>query len=149
MIGFIKIGDVMARVKEQLICKDPSLTHQCFKDECDINNIMAKWVKDGLATHVMQYQGRYEDLSGVEDYHTSLNRVIAAQEAFDSLPAVIRSKFENDPGKFLDFVGDPANVDEMANMGLLPENYKTNKDQSDNSKIKAPSNATSSENTVT
>lgn len=139
----------MARVKEQLICKDPSLTHQCFKDECDINNIMAKWVKDGLATHVMQYQGRYEDLSGVEDYHTSLNRVIAAQEAFESLPAVIRTKFDNDPGRFLEFVGDPANKNEMAKLGLLPEDHASDAVQSDDLKNKAPSNATSIENTVT
>lgn len=110
----------MARMKEQLFCKDASLTQQCFKDECDINNIMARWVKDGLTTHVNRYQGRYEDVSTAEDYHTSLNRVIAAQEAFESLPATIRSKFENDTGKFLEFVGDPTNKDAMAELGLLP-----------------------------
>jgi hypothetical protein len=27
----------------QLICEDPSLTHQSFKAECDIRNIMKKY----------------------------------------------------------------------------------------------------------
>lgn len=132
----------MARVKEQLICKDPSLTHQCFKDDCDVNNIMARWVKDGLVAHVNQYQGRYEDVSSAEDYHTSLTRVIAAQDAFDSLPATIRARFENDPGKFLDFVGDPSNVDEMDKLGLLPEDYKSDIIKSSDQNSQAPSQAT-------
>lgn len=142
MIGFIKMGEVMARVKEQLICKDPSLTHQCFKDECDINNIMSRWVKDGLVAHVNQYQGRYEDVSSAEDYHTSLNRVIAAQDAFDSLPATIRSRFENDPGKFLEFVGDPSNKDEMTKLGLLPEVHKSEDIKLPDQKSEAPSQVT-------
>lgn len=142
MIGFIKMGEVMARVKEQLICKDPSLTHQCFKDECDINNIMSRWVKDGLVAHVNQYQGRYEDVSSAEDYHTSLNRVIAAQDAFDSLPATIRSRFENDPGKFLEFVGDPSNKDEMTKLGLLPEAHKLEDIKLPDQKGEAPSQVT-------
>ena len=42
----------------------PSLTKQSFKDECNINNIMSKYMKDGLIGHVNKHQGRYDDLPG-------------------------------------------------------------------------------------
>jgi hypothetical protein len=37
---------------------------------------------------------------------------------FMSLPAKIRSRFQNDPGAFLDFVQNPENRDEMIELGL-------------------------------
>ena len=37
---------------------------------------------------------------------------------FEELPATIRKKFENDPAKFLDFVNDERNADEMVELGL-------------------------------
>lgn len=113
------------KIDHRLYCEDVSLTKQSFKDECDINNIMNKWVKNGILTHVSRYQGRYEDLSGAQDYHTSLNQVIAAQEAFETLPATIRSRFQNDPGEFLSFVSDPANLNEMKELGLIPSDVVT------------------------
>jgi hypothetical protein len=36
-----------------------------------------------------------------------------------ALPADIRFRFLNDPGRFVDFCSDPANRDEMSKMGLL------------------------------
>lgn len=101
-----------------------SMTKQSFRDESNINIILAKYAKTSLIEHVNKYEGRYEDVTGVEDYHTSLNRINAAGEAFMSLPSGIRSKFQNDPGNFLDFVNDPTNREEMYEMGLakrLPE----------------------------
>ena len=105
--------------KHDIIFEDESLTKQSFKDECDINVIMRHWSNEGIATHLNGRQARYEDFSNVQDYHTSLNLVIKAQEVFDELPASLRARFENDPGQFLDFVGDPANIDEMVDLGLV------------------------------
>lgn len=98
--------------------EEPSMAKQSFRDECDINNIMKKYEKTGLLDHVNQYQGQYADLTGIVDYHTALNQVIAAEEAFMTLPAGIRSRFDNDPGNFLAFVDDPNNEEEMIKMGL-------------------------------
>lgn len=106
------------RERVQLICNDVSLTKQAFKEDCDINNIFKRWKKDAVVTHLNRYQGRYEDVSGAESYQDSLNAVMAADEAFSSLPASIRKRFENDPGKFLDFALDESNLDEMVKMGL-------------------------------
>ena len=38
----------------------PSRTKQAFKEECDVNNILRKYEKTGLITHVAAYKGRYE-----------------------------------------------------------------------------------------
>lgn len=96
----------------------PSRTKQSFKDECDINNILKKFQKTGLLTHVAQYQGQYQDLPSDLDFQASINQVLAAQAAFSSLPSSIRARFENDPARFLEFVGNPANEKEMVEMGL-------------------------------
>lgn len=97
----------------------PSLTHQSFKDECDIGNIMKRYLRTGVLTHLTSLQARYGDLSNLPDYHTALNTVIQAQDSFDALPAVIRARFFNDPGQFMDFVSNPENRDEMVKLGMI------------------------------
>lgn len=96
-----------------------SLTKQSEAAACDINNIMSQYERTGLIPHVAQYQGQYADLGDSLSYHDSMNAVIAAQNAFDSLPANIRARFGNDPAAFLDFVNDDSNREEMGRMGLL------------------------------
>lgn len=98
---------------------EQSLTKQSEAAACDINNIMGQYERTGLIPHVSQYQGQYGDLGDSLSYHESMNAVIAAQTAFESLPASIRSRFGNDPAAFLDFVNDDANREEMGRMGLL------------------------------
>lgn len=96
-----------------------SKTQQNFKAECDINNILKKYRKTGLLEHVNQYAGKYEDLSNPTDYQTALNIVIDAQASFDSLPSDIRRKFDNNPGKFLEFANNPDNITAMEDLGLI------------------------------
>lgn len=103
-----------------LACEDPSLAQQSFKDECDINTILERFGVTGelpTARAVPQYG----DFSQVVDYQTAMNSVRASQEAFMELPAKIRARFENDPAKLLDFLGDEANRDEAVALGLVPK----------------------------
>ena len=102
-----------------------SMTQQQFKDETNINNIMAKYRKDGIVTHLNTYQGQYGNFIGAADYQTALNRVIAAREMFEEIPADIRARFGNDPAAFLSFVQDPQNLEEMREMGLAPPEDRT------------------------
>lgn len=97
---------------------EPSRVKQSFARECDINNIMARYEKDGLISHVNRVEGRYGDFGGPPDYQEAMNKVVAAQDMFMSLPAKLRARFGNDPGEFLGFATDPKNVDEMIKMGL-------------------------------
>ncbi len=103
---------------------DPSLTRQEFKDDCDLEKILARFCStpeglEALANAQGYISGRFEDVSEVVDYRTSLDLVKRADEAFNGLPAQIRTKFDNDPAKFLDFVDDPKNEAELRSMGLL------------------------------
>lgn len=98
--------------------KLPSRTKQEFQAECDINTIMEKYQKGEVVTHVNRFGGNYGDFTEVQDYQASLNQVMAAQAMFASLPASIRTRFENDPGKFLEFAQDPTKAEEMINLGL-------------------------------
>lgn len=95
-----------------------TMTQQNFKAECDINTILKKYQKTGLASHVSSHQGDYVDLSTPVDYQTALNVVINAQASFDSLPSSIRKQFDNDPGTFVQFVSNPDNSDALIEMGL-------------------------------
>lgn len=100
-------------------------TSDCFVQQheaadCDINNIMARYERDGVLSHVQQYEGQYGDFTDVVSYQQALNIVMDAEECFMSLPANIRKKFDNDAGAFLDFAANPENRDELAKMGLIP-----------------------------
>jgi phage internal scaffolding protein len=122
-----KILTAFDRNRSTLKFKKPSMTKQSFRDEVNINNIMKKYEKTGLLTHVKQYGGKYADLADSSDYHTSMNIILEAQEAFDTLPSKVRHEFYNDPAKFLEFVQDPANAEKMIEMGLAERPFDQNK----------------------
>lgn len=96
-----------------------SRTKQSFRDETDINRIMAQWKRTGQIEHLAKSEPRYGDFNNSVDYQTAVNQVLEADEAFMALPAEIRDRFQNAPGQLLDFVGDPANQDEAVALGLV------------------------------
>lgn len=102
----------------RILCLEPTLTKQSFKDECDINNILKKYKKTGLIEHVNKYKGEYGDYIDAPTYQDAQNRIIEAQDMFMSLPAEIRDKFMNDAAYFLEFVHDPKNETAMVELGL-------------------------------
>lgn len=107
------------RVRVPTVIEGESLTRQAHQQECDINQIMAKWQKTGIIEHVNEFEGQYGDFTDLPaDYQSALNQVMAAQEMFESLPSTVRRKFDNDPGKFLEFVDNPENAGELVEMGL-------------------------------
>lgn len=112
----------MTRERERVTIKftKPSMTQQSFKDECDINNIMAKYERTGIVDHVSQFQGQYGDFIGFPDYHTAMNAIRQADEMFMTLPSSIRERFNNSAEAFLQFAQDPDNYEEMVRMGLIP-----------------------------
>lgn len=108
------------RVRISKTFETPSLAKQAERDVCDINRIMARYVKTGLIEHTQKHGGVYDDIAGVQDYHTSMLQILAAEKAFMSIPASVRKKFNNDPGEFLEFAQNPENLSEMVEMGLAP-----------------------------
>ena len=101
-----------------LHCEDASLTQQHFKDETDINNILRQFNITGLLPEA-PLSPRYGDFTGIVDYHSALNQVIAAEDEFMTLPANLRARFANDPANLIDFLNDENNRPEAVKLGLL------------------------------
>lgn len=101
-----------------LKCEDEPRTKQSFKEECDINTIVERF---GLTGELPQNvrAPEYRDFTSAVDYHTALNAIAQANEAFDQMPANVRARFHNDPGEFVDFVNDNNNREEAKKLGLL------------------------------
>lgn len=108
------------KIQCDLFC-DPAedKTKQAFAQECDINVIMARYIQTGIIQNGNTQAARYADCSSY-DFQASHNLVIVAQTMFDSLPAKIRSKFDNSAYEFLNWMENPENKKEALQMGLLP-----------------------------
>lgn len=104
---------------------DASKTQQHFAEECDINTIVKRFNLTGQLPENIRTP-TYGDFDGVFDFQTAMNAIRAAEEAFAAMPAEIRTRFNNDPGRFVDFcsdltddLNDFANRAEMERMGLV------------------------------
>lgn len=103
-----------------LKCLDPTLAQQSFKDDADINVILERFNITGELTSSSSIEPRYGDfLDSPVDYKQALDVVMAAQSTFNGLPAFLRTRFDNDAAKFVDFVSDERNRDEALELGLL------------------------------
>ena len=98
---------------------DKGVTKQADAKDCDINLLFKRFEKTGQLPDMIVREPRYGDFSNVPDYQEAINIVRLAEEQFSALDASIRNRFENDPAKFLGFVTDQKNIDEVEKMGLL------------------------------
>ena len=107
---------------------EESMTDQQFAEEADINTIAQRFglfgeVPQGVRAPV------FGDFSEVVDYHTAMNAVAAANEAFEEMPAAVRARFNNDPGAFVEFCSDEKNRGEAEKLGLLvPQREELSRD---------------------
>lgn len=65
-------------------------------------------------------------ISPTVDYQQALNAVIKVESYFASLPSRIRDRFGHNPERMIEFMNDPANLEECQKMGLVakPEDPK-------------------------
>jgi len=98
--------------------REPGMTEQHHKTDCDIASILKKYDSTGIITHTNNAIANYGDFSDIKDYKESLNKIMQAQDSFMELPSQIRKKFGNDPGNYLEFVTNPDNKEEMIKLGL-------------------------------
>lgn len=86
---------------------DPSATLQSFKDDADINCIIARYENTGVLVDPSVPVSRtptYGDFSDLPTYQEAQNVIVAANNAFYSLSSKIRERFGNDPAAFYQFV---------------------------------------------
>lgn len=128
-------------------------TKQQFKDECDVNLLMSRYMKTGILGDGSEPPPpRYMDVSAPFTYHEAMNFVAEAQGQFYDLPSSIRSRFGNDPGELLAFLDNPYNVQEGIALGLIRDpntpaptvpfgTSKRDSEPSGSSGVSAPENA--------
>lgn len=110
-------------------CKDGdgnpiTLTQQDLVGLTNINHIMARHKQTGLIDHINTAIPTYGDYTQINEFQESLEVVRNAQEQFMQVPADIRREFDNDAGKFFEFVTNPENIDQMVDMGLAEDPAK-------------------------
>lgn len=108
----------------------PSLTQQEFKDECDINKLMARYVQTGVLPEGIGV-GVYGDFSQGVDFQEAQQLIKRAEAQFMAMPANVRDRFANSPAAFLDFVSDEKNLDEAYKLGLLSDEYNAKRKAAD------------------
>lgn len=107
-----------------LICLDPTKAQQNFKEETDINTIVRRF---GLTGELPDnYRApQYGDFTGITDYQSALNQVMAAEDSFMQIPAETRAKFHNDPQNLLKFLDNPDNYEEALRLKLVQKRPET------------------------
>lgn len=101
-----------------LHCPEDTRTQQHDKEDADINTIVKRFGLTGEMP-IIERIPLNEDFIGITDYHQAAIALKNAQDQFMTLPADIRSKFDNDPGTFLDFTSKEENRAEMEKMGFM------------------------------
>lgn len=92
----------------------------------NVNSIMKKAV-NGVLPRINPKSPIFGDFTNVGTYQEVCNRINEIQDEFiRNVPADIRLRHGNDPGKFMDWIHDPENKEEAIKLGLLedPEGQK-------------------------
>jgi len=89
--------------------------------EHDINKLVARYQKTGVLPMREDAHGLFTDVCMVGDYMECQNRVLAAQDAFNSLGSVIRKRFGNSPDAFMEYMSSLGkdSIDEAVALGLV------------------------------
>lgn len=101
-----------------------SMTQQHMTPATEIDNIMKRFYATGEMPRARNI-AEYGDFDEANDLATMLEQVEVGKQAFASIPASIRGRFENDPGEFLTWIHDEGNYDEAAELGLVPKREVT------------------------
>lgn len=103
--------------RPKLVCGE-GLTEQHHKETVDIHNIVKKYEKTGMVTHLAKYEGSYMDLINAPDFQEAQNAIAEAKSTFETVPSKIRELFHNDPVEFVDFMQNPENREQMLELGF-------------------------------
>jgi phage internal scaffolding protein len=100
---------------------DDPITQQQFKNECDINYIVNRYLQTGYVNPMLVKNGQpvFGDVSTIQGYKEAQDQIHEAARMFMELPAKIRDRFEHDPLKLLQFVANNDNYEEAVRLGLV------------------------------
>ena len=100
-------------------------TEENHAAEADINFIVDQFTRTGVLSHNAQHEGAYGNFISGDVYELAQDAIANANSMYQSLPFHIRQQFPEGTPQFLDFIQDPQNREEIAELGLttahLPE----------------------------
>lgn len=102
-----------------LDCSSPLITDQSYKNACDINVIMANYVKTGMLSHTTTITPKYLDCTEVPSLERAYELIYAAEDAFAALPPDVRKLMDNNPSNLELFIQNPVNADILERNGLI------------------------------
>lgn len=92
---------------------DDGRTKQSFKDQTNINKILARAANGQTISHISKYGAVYGDFSDIDDLLAARDKLERGKQIFHELPGEIRREFANDPSKFFHYVNDPRNAEDL------------------------------------
>jgi len=93
-----------------------------FKSECDINAIMARYIRTGeLPESARMAAARFADVSETPSFMEMQDKILAANAMFAALPAAVRKQFDNDAAKFVAASETDEGVELLKRFGLGKE----------------------------
>jgi len=104
-----------------LICEGATRTQQHFKDDADINNIVAR---NRVSNDPMNPPSRrpiFGEFASLPEYQTAQTAIAHANQAFATLDSGLRKRFSNNPAEMIAFLDDPSNRDEAIRLGLVKQ----------------------------
>lgn len=104
-----------------LRCPEPTKTQQQFKDDADINVLLERFGAGQQIPLAARQPIWGMDFTEDFDFQRAFAAVQAAMEGFDDLPARIKNRFDNDPGKLLTFLNNPENKAEAVFLEIIPK----------------------------
>jgi len=88
-----------------------------------MQHILKKYLKTGVISHLSKYQGTYMDFPDAPTFHEAQNIIADTKTMFETVPAVIRADFDNDPSKYLEFLQNPENKLKIEAYGLSTSHF--------------------------
>lgn len=95
-----------------------SKTSQVFRDDCDINSIVKRYLQNNQPIPTRDVESLYGEVS-VTSLLEAKELCERSSSVFNSLPADVRKSFDNDVTKMLSWLGDKSNEEVAAQLGLF------------------------------
>jgi len=111
--------------RQQTICPpEEGKTRQEFADQVDLNKIVSRLVQGVVPTDVRE--GVFLDMTSLSGgLHVALERVRKAEAIFASMPAAVRTAFDNDVVKYTEAFESEEGIKRLRELKVIPETEET------------------------